>query len=113
MRERRRNWRKSTMARVKLSHSVFGELRGATVDISDSGVFVTLSRVPKLPLGSHVNLQFVDSANPELRFNAKVVRQTRDGVALRLVDYEFRGSRYGLDELRDQWSMFTEYDGRF
>ncbi len=110
MKERRTKWRNRTRARVKVSHSVFGEVEGNTMDISDSGVFITLKDCPILPLGSHVNLQFVDSASPELLFNAKVVRQTRKGVALKLVDYEFRGGRYGLKELRDQWGMFSEYD---
>lgn len=102
--DRRRQGRQVTRARVRLSHPVFGELDGLTSDISDHGLFVELDDMPVLPVGVHVNVQFLDSINPDIRFNAKAVRQTRLGLALVLVDYEYQGERYPLSALREGWS---------
>ena len=112
MKERRRTPRAATRARVCISHSVFGEVEGVTLDISDTGVLVQAEHLPSLPVGAHVTLQFLDSVNPELRFNAKAVRQTRWGTAFELVDYEFAGTRHSLDELRLQWARYAQYDRR-
>ena len=109
---RRRSWRNDVCARIRISHSVFGEIDGITADISDSGIFARYENLPILPIGSHINLQFLDSANPGIRFNAKVIRQTRKGVALILVDYEINGQRFGIDNLRQQWMTFSQYDHR-
>ena len=109
---RRRCCRNVVYARIRISHSVFGEIDGITADISDSGIFARYENLPILPVGSHINLQFLDSANPEIRFNAKVTRQTRKGVGLILVDYELNGKRYGLENLRQQWFTYTQFDHR-
>lgn len=101
--DRRRQGRQGTRARVRLSHAVLGELDGLTTDISDHGLFVELEDMPVLPVGVHLNVQFLDSVNPNIRFNAKAVRQTRLGLALVLVDYEYQGERYPLSSLREGW----------
>ena len=110
---KRRFFRNEVCARIRISHSVFGEIDGITADISDSGIFARYDNLPILPVGSHINLQFLDSANPKIRFNSKVIRQTRKGVALILVDYEIEGQRYGIENLRQQWLTFSQYDHPF
>lgn len=108
--DRRRCLRNPVYARVRISHSVFGGIDGVTADISDSGVFARHDNLPILPVGSHINLQFLDSANPEIRFNAKVTRQTPKGIGLVLVDYEVNGQRFSINELKKQWLTYSQFD---
>lgn len=89
-------------AKVMLVHGSFGELRAVTRDISDSGVFVSITPVPKLPVGSHIKMHMLDSKNPAIAFNMKVVRSTADGVGMIFIDYEIAGQRYPMDKLRNQ-----------
>ena len=86
-------------ARVNISHSHFGTLYALTRDISNTGMFVLLNEIPHLPKGAHVRVQMPESANPDIIFNMRVVRTTREGVGLVFVDYELGGKRYKLDRL--------------
>ena len=91
--------RSAVEARVNISHSHFGTLYALTRDISDTGMFVLLNEIPHLPKGAHVRVQLPESANPDIIFNMRVARTTRDGVGLVFVDYELDGKRYKLDKL--------------
>lgn len=86
-------------ARVNISHSHFGTLYALTKDISNSGMFVLLNEIPHLPKGAHVRVQLPESANPDIIFNMRVVRTTREGVGLVFVDYELDGQRHKIDRL--------------
>ena len=101
--ERRKFQRNHVQARVRLRHSRIGTIDGYSMDISDSGVFVYLSEVPPLPKGAHLSLQMMDSVNPDIIFNTRVIRITPQGIGVTFVDYEFHGHRYTLEELRRQW----------
>lgn len=103
LRERRRFKRHLVNARVKLMHGTIGELVGRTRDISDSGVFVELISVPKLPNGAHIKMHMLDSSMPGIAFNMKVTRITREGLGLLFIDYEVDGQRYSMDVLRKQF----------
>ena len=100
--ERRIFCRRMVNARVKLVHGTIGEVRAKTRDISDNGVFVAVNPVPKLPVGSHVKMHMLDSRQPDIAFNMKVIRTTPDGVGLMFIDYEFAGQRFPIDVLRKQ-----------
>ena len=100
--ERRVFARRMVNARVKLSHGTIGELRGKTRDISDSGVFVVMKPVPKLPIGSHVKMHMLDSKQPDIAFNMKVIRTTGEGLGMMFIDYEIAGQRFSMDVLRKQ-----------
>lgn len=100
--ERRIFTRRLVNARVKLVHGTIGEVKAKTKDISDSGVFVAVKPVPKLPTGSHVKMHMLDSKQPGIAFNMKVVRTTNEGVGLMFIDYEIDGQRFGMDVLRKQ-----------
>lgn len=100
--ERRVFGRRMVNARVKLVHGTIGEIKAKTRDISDSGVFVVVKPVPKLPAGSHVKMHMLDSRQPGIAFNMKVVRATAEGVGLMFIDYEIDGQRFGMDVLRKQ-----------
>lgn len=100
--ERRGFVRRMVNARVKLVHGSIGELRAKTRDISDSGVFVVIKPVPKLPVGAHIKMHMLDSRQPDIAFNMKVVRTTSDGVGMMFIDYEIGGQRYPMDVLRKQ-----------
>ena len=98
--ERRIFARRLVNARVQLTHTTIGEVVARTRDISDTGVYVEAFPVPRLPIGSHVKMHMLDSAQPNIAFNMKVVRVESDGMGLMFIDYEIDGERYTLDALR-------------
>ncbi|MEJ2360219.1 MAG: PilZ domain-containing protein [Gammaproteobacteria bacterium] len=100
--ERRIFARHLVNARVMLIHGSIGEIRAKTRDISDSGVFVVVKPVPKLPIGSHIKMHMLDSRHPTIAFNMKVARSTDEGVGLMFIDYEIDGQRFPMDNLRKQ-----------
>lgn len=101
--ERRLFSRQITNAKVKLIHSVIGEIVAVTKDISDSGVFVKLSPVPNLPIGGHIKMHMMDSSAPGIAFNMKIVRVLDDGLGMKFIDFELDGERYTIDMLREQF----------
>lgn len=103
MNERRRFLRKLVTARVKLTHGTIGEIVARTRDISDSGVFVAIHPVPRLPVGAHIKMHMLDSSLPKVAFNMKVTRTVADGLGLMFVDFELDGIRYAMDTLKDQY----------
>jgi len=104
-RERRQHPRHSVDSNVRVSHASFGIVDANSRDISDRGVCIYSDQVPQLPKGAHINLQFLDSANPDLLFNTRVVRVYDQCIGLVIVDYEYNGQRFSLDTLREQWEL--------
>jgi hypothetical protein len=92
-------------ARVRVSHSLIGTIEGESMNISDTGLYLTLENVPRVPRGAHIGLQMLDSVNPGIIFNTRVIHVSDAGLGIAIVDYEFEGVRYTLDELRRQWQM--------
>lgn len=92
-------------ARIRVSHSLIGTIEGQSINISDTGLYVCLENVPKVPRGAHVGLQMLDSVNPGIIFNTRVIHVSEEGLGIAIVDYEFEGVRYTLDELRRQWRI--------
>ena len=103
--ERRRCPRHPVQARIRISNNFIGILEGYSRDISNNGVFLYLNPVPPIARGAYLSLNMLDSVNPDILFNARVIRTSARGVAISLVDYEIQGRRYTLDELRRQWKM--------
>jgi len=101
MLERRLFIRNLVNARVELVHAAIGRVKGRTRDISDSGVFVEIYPVPRLPQGSHVKMHMLDSKQPAIAFNMKVVRVMSNGIGLMFIDFELDGRRYSIDTLRE------------
>ena len=103
--ERRLYPREDVEARVRVSHDKLGVLDGYTKNISDTGIFVYLTDLPKLAQGSLFGLQMMDSVSPGILFHTRLVRAADYGLALHIVDYELNGKRYSLEELRRQWRV--------
>lgn len=103
--ERRSFPRVFTQARIRVSHSLIGTLEGHSINISDTGLYVSLDNVPKMPRGAHIGLQMLDSVNPGIIFNTRVIHVSEQGLGIAIVDYELNGVRYTLDELRRQWRI--------
>ena len=101
--ERRIFTRRLVNAMVRLTHGAIGNVKARTRDISDSGVYVEVFPVPKLPVGSHVKMNLLDSPQPEIEFNMKVARVESDGLGLMFIDYEVNGERFSIDNLRQQF----------
>lgn len=103
MTNKRQQLRQMVNAPVQLSHSVFGEIKAKTGDISNTGVFVLLEKKPVLPKGAHIKLQFLNSVYPDVIFNTRVVRVTEQGFGLVFVDYEYGGDRFAMADLKYFW----------
>jgi len=104
MADKRKQLRQLVNASVLLSHSVFGEIKACTGDISNTGVFVRIDNKPTLPKGAHIKLQFLSSVYPNVSFNTRVVRVTDEGFGLVFVDYEYGGNRYPMKNLKSIWN---------
>ncbi|MGD8784898.1 MAG: PilZ domain-containing protein [Thioalkalispiraceae bacterium] len=103
--DRRSFPRVPVQARMRVSHSRLGTLEGYSLNVSDTGIFLRLHNLPKVPRGAHIGLQMLDSANPGIIFNTRVIHSSVDGLGVAIVDYELNGMRYTLDELRRQWAV--------
>lgn len=103
--DRRSFPRNPVQARIRVSHSLIGTIEGQSINISDTGLYVNLENIPKVPRGAHVGLQMLDSVNPGIIFNTRVIHVSDQGLGIAIVDYEFNGVRYTLDELRRQWHI--------
>lgn len=103
--ERRGFPRMAVTARMRVSHSRIGTIEGYSVNISDTGLMLRCVNLPKLPRGAHIGLQMLDSANPGIIFNTRVIHMNESEIGLAIVDYEYQGVRYTLDELRRQWHL--------
>ena len=103
MGEKRADDRTNTISRVKISHSTFGSRKAVTRNISSKGVYIELQEQPHLPVGAHIQLEMLDSAQPDMSFNVKVLRTDRQGVALKFVDYEINGEHFDISELKKQY----------
>jgi hypothetical protein len=103
--ERRSFPRVPVQARMRVSHSKLGTLEGLSINVSDTGVYLRLSNLPKVPRGAHISLQMLESANPGIMFNTRVIHSSESGLGVAIVDYELNGMRYTLDELRRQWHV--------
>jgi hypothetical protein len=90
---------------MRVSHSKLGTLEGFSINVSDTGVYMRLSNLPKVPRGAHIGLQMLESANPGIIFNTRVIHSSSSGLGVAIVDYELNGMRYTLDELRRQWHV--------
>ena len=99
MSEKRRYIRNSVGAPVSISHGSFGVLRATTADISDGGILVRLEKHIKIPEGSHLQVKMLNSANPNISFNMKVIRSSGDMLGMQFIDYELAGQRYKIEEL--------------
>jgi hypothetical protein len=76
-------------AKVKVSHSVFGEFVFSTRDISDGGVFIVVDTEPFSPeLGDKVTVQVQGLPVPAPVLNMIIVRKTNDGYGLQFDDNE-------------------------
>jgi len=100
--EKRAFVRRVVNARVLLVNGSMGEVRAKTRDISDSGVFVLLQPVPKLPVGAHIKMHMLDSLQPNIAFNMKVIRSTAEGIGMMFIDYEVGGQRFPMGNLLKQ-----------
>ena len=103
--DRRSFPRVPVQARMRVSHSRLGTLEGYSINVSDTGIFLRLHDLPKIPRGAHIGLQMLDSANPGIIFNTRVIHSSETGLGVAIVDYELNGRRYTLDELRRQWAV--------
>jgi hypothetical protein len=102
--ERRLHPRRLVNARVMLFHESIGHVEGRTVDVSDGGLFVASDAPPHLRTGENVKVHLMDSSNPRIAFNMKVIRCTAEGYGLMFLDYEIDGQRRSIGNLRREYA---------
>ena len=103
--ERRIHRRKLINARVLLKHPSVGEHLTYTHDISDGGVFVLLQNTPDLPLASKLDMQLLDSGQPDVVFKMEIARIDKLGLGLKFLSYEKNGKSHDMDVLRKEWEQ--------
>jgi len=86
-------------AAVSIHQGSLGLLMATTVDISDGGMQVRLEKYLKIPEGSHLQIKMLNSANPNISFNMKVIRSFDDILGLQFIDCEYEGQRHKIDDL--------------
>lgn len=104
MSEQRKYERKLVKAGVKLFHPVFGETEAITRNISNGGVFVIVPPENELPQGTELKMQLLESSDPNVIFNMRVVRKDKAGMGLMFINFEANGEQYDLNKLNQFWS---------
>ena len=102
---KRESCRQAVKTPVKLYSRLFGEFKGLSRNISDSGVFIEIEPFVGLQGEKEQKLIFINSANKRVIFNVKFVRDTEHGLAFKFLDFETDGQRYPLKELRSLWGI--------
>ena len=97
--ERRLFTRNQIGATVSIHQGSLGMILATTVDISDGGMQVCLEKAMKIPEGSHLQVNMLNSANPNISFNMKVIRSHDNILGMQFIDYELEGQRHKIDEL--------------
>jgi hypothetical protein len=82
MSERRLHKRELVDAPVRLYHPVLGSLTGKIRDVSRSGMFIKLDKVPKLHVGECDGRLHCKLTNIDVLFYMECVRITDEGVVL-------------------------------
>lgn len=95
----RESSRQAVKTPVKIYSRLFGEFKGRSRNISDSGIFIQIEPFIGLQDEKEQKLVFVNSANKRVIFNVKFVRDTEYGLAFKFLDFETGGQRYPLQEL--------------
>ena len=106
--ERRIHRRKLVNARVLLKHPTIGEHKTYTHDISDGGVFVLLQNTPDLPAGSELDMQLLDSGQPDVVFKMEIARIDKLGYGLKFLGYERKGKFHNMKQLRKDWEKQSQ-----
>lgn len=104
MSDKRKYKRKLVNARVKLIHASFGEIESTTRDISNGGVFVIVTPENELPPGSELQMQLLESSDPNVVFNMQVIRHDKAGMGLMFTGFEADGELYEMKQLNRFWA---------
>jgi c-di-GMP-binding flagellar brake protein YcgR len=86
MMEKRRYERIAFSSRVKIMHSVFGDLVVESRDLSHGGIFLVTGDKVTLPVGTDVTIQDQDMGSDAPLVKATIVRVEATGIALMFCD---------------------------
>lgn len=101
--EKRIHRRKLVNAKVIITHPDIGQYETYTHDISNGGVFILLQDHPDLPLGTKLDMRFLNSEQNDIVFKMEVARLDKTGLGLKFLGYEKKGRFHKIDDLRKQW----------
>lgn len=104
MSEKRLYKRKLVNTRVKLFHDSFGEIESVTKDISNGGVYVITQPEHEVPVGEQLQMALLQSSEPGVIFNMKVIRHDKGGMGLMFLGFEANGQQYEMKKLPNFWS---------
>lgn len=86
MSDNRKHFRTEANLKLNITHPSFGTITATTRDISNGGVFVVLDGRRKLPIGSIVEAQVLDSPMGAPVLRMRVVRHEGEGLGLEFMD---------------------------
>ena len=86
MSDKRQNIRTEVNLKLSITHPSFGTITATTRDISNGGAFVVLDGRRKLPIGSIMDAQILDSPLEAPVLRMRVVRHEGDGIGLEFLD---------------------------
>ena len=104
MGEKRNHTRYPVQARLKLFNPDFGSVGAVTENIADGGVYVRLDSPLNVREGSSIKMVMLDSKNPDIIFNTKLLRIEKGGCALEILSYEDAGQVQAIGDLRKVWN---------
>ncbi len=100
--DRRKYKRKKVGARVKVFHPVVGSFESKTIDISNGGILIGADQHSKeMNVNDAVKVIFLNSGDIAVIFNMNIVRSTKDGVGMELLNCEKNGKTFTVSDLRD------------
>lgn len=97
--DKRKYRRKLVNAHVLLIHPSIGQLKTYTHDISNGGAFVLVQKQPDLPLGTSLDMRFLNSQQDDMVFKMEVARCDNLGLGLKFLGYELKGQLHMMQEL--------------
>lgn len=101
MDDRRKYQRKAVNSRIKVFHSELDPFETNTKDISNGGILIPANKVSKkLKENDKVKVFFLNSEDVSIVFNMRIVRITKKGVAMEIINCEKNGAFFSVLDLR-------------
>lgn len=104
MSEQRAYKRKLVNSRIILFHDSFGEIDSLARDISNGGIFVIVQPEHEVAVGEQLKMTLLESSDPNVLFNMKVVRHDKGGMGLAFINFEVDEQQYEMKHLNQFWS---------
>ena len=101
MDERRKYQRKNVNSRIKVFHSDLKPFESRTKDISIGGILIPINNIAsQLKENDNTKVFFLDSEDTSIVFNMRIVRVTKNDVAMEVINCEKNGATFTVSDLK-------------